>query len=199
MSMINDPDSFDPNANFNSNAANVPDALKPKAERVLTREQIKLRMYSNFGIEEDELDTLFPDDKSLTEFYHQALKLSKIENIKDLIQGKKARTDDYKLSKAEKVALKDIELNKLREERQKAAKKSAKKVQAQAAPVPVYEEPDEERTGEVKPQPVQTAEDQMNEIMKAGEHLPEEEQATEEDIYASLKLIGEMRDKKKKK
>ena len=96
-------------------------ALPPVEPPPLSRDQIKRRCQARFGIEPDELDTLYPNDDDLRAFYSEtALKLSEIEGEPE--DGKK---DLYKLSKKEKVALSDVVLNRKREAAVKSAAKKA--------------------------------------------------------------------------
>jgi hypothetical protein len=74
----------------------------PKAD--LTREQI-IRRCQKYGIQKDELDTLYPDDKALQEFYDQVRSAGSLDDS-DPSDPK----DSYKLSESEKTELRNVEL-----------------------------------------------------------------------------------------
>ncbi len=192
----NEDNEFDPN----DPKHHLPDALKLPDERVLTRDQIIRRVRARHGIEQDEIDTLFPDNdqgnKELIEFYKgTVLRLASLDGGLDVVESveclrSKVRKDNYKLSKFEQRAVKDLELQDKRRERiardrkkqLKGLKKEAQKMLEAPEVKKVVEEEKEEKAKVA--------------FNQAGAHLPKEDQVSYEEMQASLKDLLSRKRKK---
>lgn len=210
-----DDQEFDSGANYDPSKVEIPNALKHPSERVLTRAQIETRLKNSWNIEKDECAALYPNDDDLAEFYYNlVLKSNSFGEVEDLDDGtkKKPIKDDYKMSRREKFALKDIELEakraKVKSDKAKIAKakfstkmeelksklqKSSKKkgsatITGKAQPAPVQS----------SPEPVAAEEAEAKAAFEqAGAHLPDEDKVSFEEAKAAIAAIRERRNNKK--
>lgn len=125
---MNDEQNSDPNSGFDPNP---PSGSTPPPPPPIDRAKLERKLKLKFNVEPDELKVLYPTDESLKEFYDSVVR--KIKTVKDDgadDDGAEPKDDGYKLSRKERIAHKDYQLDAKRAEREQQTQEDK---QAEAA------------------------------------------------------------------
>jgi hypothetical protein len=85
-----------------------------------TREKILRRLKRQMCIEDDEINTLFPNDEELVKFY-----LNEVKGAKNMELPEEGEQDSYKLTEQNERDIEEIQLNEERAERRRAGQLKA--------------------------------------------------------------------------